>query len=205
MRRRITTHLLRSIIGYLGVFLALGIMLAGTSYAADRRPPAPGRSEVPREPADPPDQPGPIADQPGPIAGDGASTIGARARSTSPVEARHGASTDVPLAGGSWTQPAGELELVAGTMVVKTPANCTGGFGNVLTLSVDGQTTTFAAAASGLGSGATTITMPFAIGTLAEPDQDTPRTLTAKFANSCTRAGEDFTVRAVQVDVLKFH
>jgi hypothetical protein len=121
------------------------------------------------------------------------------------VQAKHGASTDVTLTGGSWTQPAGELELLAGTMVVKTPANCTGAFGNVLTLSVDGQTTTFAAAATALGSGATTITMPFAIGTLAEPGQDVPHTLTAKFANSCTKAGEDFTVQAVQVDVLKFH
>jgi hypothetical protein len=121
------------------------------------------------------------------------------------VTAKHGGSTDVPLNGGSWKQSIGELQLLAGTMVVSTPANCTGGFGNALTLSVDGAVTTFAPVLTAPGAGATTVTIPFAVGTLGEPDRDASHTLTAKFANSCSKDGEDYAIKAVQVDVLKFH
>jgi hypothetical protein len=197
MRHRLTAHPLRTTIGYLGLFLALVITLGGTAYAAGRRPPDGRHAPIPEQPANP-------SDPTGPIGGDGAGNIGARARTTSSVAAKHGGWTNVPLDGGSWTQPSGELELLAGTMVVATPANCTGGFANALTLSVDGQATTFAPAASAPGAGATTLTIPFAVGTLSEPDRDAPHTLTAKFGNSCTKAGEDFTVKDVQVDVLKF-
>ena len=198
MRHRITAHPLRITVGYLGLFLALVITLGGTAYAASvRREPGGDRPPAPAQPENPP---GPTS----PVGGVGAGNIGARARSTSSVTAKHGGSSDVPLNGGSWTQSAGELELLAGTVVVTTPANCTGGFGNALTLSVDGQVTTFAPVVNAPGSGATTLTIPFAVGTLGEPDRDTPHTLTAKFGNSCTKDGEDFTIKAVQVDVLKF-
>jgi hypothetical protein len=128
--------------------------------------------------------------------------VGARAHGSS-VVAKHGGSTDVPLTGDSWTQSPQELDLVAGTMDVGIPASCTGGFANALTLSVDGKATTFAAAPGPPASG--TLTVPFLIGTLSEPGQGTQHKLSAKFANSCTKKGEDFTIKAVSVDVLKFH
>jgi hypothetical protein len=72
----------------------------------------------------------------------------------------------------------------------------------VLTLSVDGNATTFAAAPAPPASG--TVTMPFIIGTLSEPSKDTPHKLTAKFGNSCTKNGENYTVKDVKIDVLMF-
>ncbi|HEY0397776.1 MAG TPA: hypothetical protein VGF00_05285 [Acidimicrobiia bacterium] len=127
--------------------------------------------------------------------------IGARAHGSS-VVAKHGGSTDIPLTGDSWTQSPQELDLVAGTMDVGIPARCTGGFANALTLSVDGKATTFAAAPGPPASG--TLTVPFLIGTLSEPGQGTQHKLSAKFANSCTKNGEDFTIKALKVDILKF-
>jgi hypothetical protein len=174
MRHRIAAYLRRHAIAYVALFVAL----SGTSYA--------------------------LADQGAPVAGDGGGNVAARARTTSEVRATHGTSTGVPLDGSSWAQSAGELELLAGTMQVTTPAACTGGFGNELVLSVDGQPTTFAVAVSAPGAGSTTVTIPFAVGTLREPDRDTPHELTAKFINTCSRDGEDFTVKDVQVDVLMF-
>jgi hypothetical protein len=127
--------------------------------------------------------------------------IGARAHGSS-VVAKHGGSTNIPLTGDSWTQSPQELDLVAGTMDVGIPASCTGGFANALTLSVDGKATTFAAAPGPPASG--TLTVPFLIGTLSEPGQGTQHKLSAKFANSCTKNGEDFTIKALKVDILKF-
>jgi hypothetical protein len=131
-----------------------------------------------------------------------ASNIGARAHSRS-IVAKHGGSTDIPLTGDSWTQSPQELNLVAGTMDIAIPAKCTGGFGNAMTLSVDGKATTFAAAPGPPASG--TVTVPFLIGTLSEPGQNAQHKLSAKFNNACTKSGEDFTIKDVQIDVLKFH
>jgi hypothetical protein len=133
----------------------------------------------------------------------GSGTIAARARSASPVVARHGTSTDIPLTGDPWTQSSGELELVAGTVDFGIPGSCTGAFGNALTLSVDGKVTTFASAPTAPAS--RTLTLPFLIGTLSEPGQDAQHKLSAKFGNSCTKDGEDYTIKDVKVDVLKFH
>ena len=135
-----------------------------------------------------------------------AADILARARQASAVVAAHNASTDVPLSGASWTQGAGELELVAGTVVIHKPAACTGTFMNELTLYVDGRPVTFA---SGPVLAAPTtpsdeITQ-FLVGTIGEPGQDTDHTMTAKFVNACTRDGEDYSVQHASVDILGFH
>ena len=45
--------------------------------------------------------------------------------------------------------------------------------------------------------------MPFLVGTLAEADKDTSHTLTASFANSCTKDGEAYSVTGLSVDVVK--
>jgi hypothetical protein len=130
------------------------------------------------------------------------SNISARARGKSTL-AKHGGSTDIPLSGNTWTQAADEVELIAGTVVISNPGSCTGGFGNALTLSVDGNPTTFAAAPPAFKAG--TATIPFVIGTLSEPGRDTDHKLTAAFGNACTKNGEDYTVKDVKIDVLKFH
>jgi hypothetical protein len=139
------------------------------------------------------------------LASDGAeasSTIAARANNRSSVVAKHGGWTDIPLAGNPWTQSANELELVAGTVDIAIPDSCTGGFANALTLSVDGNVTTFASAPSAPAS--KTLTVPFLIGTLSEPGQDADHKLSARFGNSCTKKGEDYTIKHVKIDVLKF-
>jgi hypothetical protein len=109
----------------------------------------------------------------------------------------------VPLTGGSWTQAPGELDLIAGSVTLKTPSACTGSFGNSLVVSVDGTATTFGVAPQTPPS--TSVTVPLVVGTLTEPGASTQHHVTASLANSCTKAGEDFTVNQVKLDVLKFN
>jgi hypothetical protein len=135
----------------------------------------------------------------------GAGGIVARARLASPVVAAHGASGDVPLTGNTWTQGAAALDLIAGTVVVHLPSSCTGAFLNTVTLSVDGKPTTFASVPAAPTVGVpTTPTVQFLVGTVSEPGKDAGHTLTAKFANQCARAGEDYQIDDVKVDVLEF-
>ena len=137
----------------------------------------------------------------GPQGAPGGASVGLRSRSSGSVSAGNSASTPVPLSTNTWTQQANELDLIAGTMTVQLPASCTGSFGNALVISVDGAPTTFAAAPTAPASG--TLTIPFTVGTLGEPGQDTPHTMTASFGNSCTKSGESFTVSNVKLDVIR--
>jgi hypothetical protein len=131
----------------------------------------------------------------------GGAAVGARPNFSGSVSAPKGASTSIPLTGNTWTQVANELDLVTGAMTVQIPASCTGSFGNSLVLNVDGNATTFAVAPTAPASG--TVTVPFNVGTLTEPAQDTPHTVTASLANSCTKDGENFTVSGVKLDVIR--
>jgi hypothetical protein len=210
MRHRITAHVRGNVVGY----VALCAALAGTSYAAVGLEPgsvhttalenaavlrfqlagqAVGGTNAGTGTTGPTDPAGAV----------GSGSIGAAARLASSVVATKGGSTDIPLNSNSWTQAANELDLLAGTVAISIPKSCTGGFGNALTLSVDGTTTTFAAAPIPPTSG--TVTMPFIIGTLSEPGKDTQHKLTAKFANSCSKDGENYTVKDLKVDILTFH
>jgi hypothetical protein len=139
----------------------------------------------------------------GPAGPAGGAYIGARAASAGAVGAAHGSTTNVPLTGGVWTQAPGELDLIAGSVTVKTPSACTGSFGNSLVVSVDGSPTTFGVAPQTPPS--TSVTVPLVVGTLTEPGSSTQHHVTAALANSCTKAGEDFTVNQVKLDVLKFN
>jgi hypothetical protein len=68
-------------------------------------------------------------------------------------------------------------------------------------VSVDGNPTSI-----GLGPtvpASTTLTVPIAVGTVIEPTAATPHRLTASFANSCTKAGEDFGVSDVRLDIIR--
>jgi hypothetical protein len=108
----------------------------------------------------------------------------------------------VPLSSNSWTQAAGELDLVVGSVTMQSPASCTGSIGNALVISVDGTATTFAFAATTPAS--STFTVPVVVAGLMEPTASTSHTVTASLANSCTKGGEDFTVNNVALDVVKF-
>jgi hypothetical protein len=138
----------------------------------------------------------------GPAGKDGNGAISARIRLGNTVTAPHGSSTAVPLSGASWTQSAGQINLLAGTVTLAVPASCTGSFGNSLVVSVDGQANTFALAPT-VPAG-TTVTMPIVVGTVSEPDGDSQHSMTASFANSCTKAGEDYAVNGAKFDVITF-
>ena len=138
----------------------------------------------------------------GPAGKDGNGAITAKVRLGNTITAPHGSSTAVPLSGGTWTQSAGQLNLVAGTVTLAVPASCTGSFGNSLVITVDGQANTFALAPT-IPAG-TTVTMPIVVGTVSESDGDSQHTMTASFANSCTKGGEDYAVNGAKLDVIAF-
>jgi hypothetical protein len=138
----------------------------------------------------------------GPPGIDGSASLGAKVRLGSPVIAPHGASTNVPLSNAAWTQSAGELDLVAGSVTMQTPSACTGSFGNSLLITIDGKTNTFAVAPALPAS--STVTVPFLVGTMSEPDNDQQHSATAQFASTCTKSGEDYTVNDLKIDVIKF-
>lgn len=137
----------------------------------------------------------------GPAGHDGSASISARAGlAGGAVTAPHSAATNIPLSNNTWTQSAGQLELLAGSVTMNVPSSCTGSFGNSIIVSVDGTAETFASAPTVPASG--TVTMPLVVGTLSEPNSDTPHTLTAQFASSCTKSGEDYTVTGAKLDVI---
>ena len=136
----------------------------------------------------------------GPAGKDGSASIAARARLANSVTATHGGQTTIPLSAGSWTQSAGQLELLAGTVTLTVPSSCTGSFGNSIIISVDGTPATLAVAPT-VPAGSS-VTMPILVGTLSEPDADTHHTMTASFANTCTKGGEDYAVNGAKLDVI---
>jgi hypothetical protein len=80
------------------------------------------------------------------------------------------------------------------------PSSCTGSFGNSLVVSIDGTAQTFAVAPT-VPAG-TSVNMPIIVGTLSEPDAATQHTMTASFANSCTKSGEDYAVNGAKLDII---
>jgi hypothetical protein len=226
MPARTLLHLKSNLVAYLALFVALG----GSSYAAVRLTPGSVRTRALAERAVTHSKlaansitsanvanrsltgadfkpgalggPGRTGDT-GPAGRAGGAYIGERALSSGAVHAPHGASTNVPLTGGTWTQDAGELDLIAGSVSVTTPATCTGSFGNALVVNVDGTPTTFGVPPQTPPS--TAVTVPLLVGTLTEPDSNTQHRITAALANSCTQDGEDFSVGQVKLDVLKFN
>ena len=139
----------------------------------------------------------------GPSGANGNGSIVMRAHGTGSVTAAHGASTDIPLTGATWTQGTNDLNLIAGSLTIKTPPACTGSFGNSVIVSVDGTPTTIGIAPNAPAS--TNVTVPLVVGELMEPGASTPHQITAKLANSCTKSGEDYGVTGAKLDVLSFH
>ncbi|HTE60604.1 MAG TPA: hypothetical protein VK631_09665 [Solirubrobacteraceae bacterium] len=225
MPGRILFHLRSNLVAYLALFVALG----GSSYAAVRLTPGSVNSRALAKAAVTHKKlaansvtsanvlggslgradfkPGTLMKgdkgDAGPAGRAGGAYVGARARSTGSVVAPHGATTSVPLASNGWTQAADELDLIAGSMTVRTPASCTGSFGNSLVVTVDGKATTFGVPPQTPPS--SSITVPVLVGTLTEPGASTQHQMTAALGNSCTKDGEDFTVDDLKLDILKFN
>ncbi|HYZ30288.1 MAG TPA: hypothetical protein VE570_14595 [Thermoleophilaceae bacterium] len=139
----------------------------------------------------------------GPAGANGTGSVVLKTQGTGSVTAPHGAATSIPLGASSWSQAGNELNLIAGAVTLKTPATCTGSFGNSVLINVDGATTTFAVAPTAPANA--TVTVPIAVGSLMEPGNTSPHQVTASLANSCTKDGEDFTVTGLKLDVLSFH
>jgi hypothetical protein len=227
VRNRILGHLRGNAVGYVALFAALG----GTSYAAVGLKPGSVNSAALARGAVTHSKlaagsvsernlikhsltpavfkngtfkaiggaPGPT----GPSGANGNGSIVMRGHGTGSVTAPHGATTDLPLSGASWTQGPNDLNLIAGSLTIKSPPSCTGSFGNAVLVSVDGTPTTFGVPPNTPPS--TDVTVPLAVGELMEPGASTHHQITAKLANSCTKAGEDFTVSGAKLDVLSFH
>jgi hypothetical protein len=136
----------------------------------------------------------------GPTGVPGGAAVVGRPRSSGAVSAPHGANTNIPLSNAGWTQARGELDLITGSLSMHIPSACTGSFGNAVVVSVDGNATTVGLGPTLPASG--TATVPLVVGTLTEPDSATAHRISASFANSCTKDGEDYTVSAVKLDVI---
>jgi hypothetical protein len=139
----------------------------------------------------------------GPAGAAGNGSIVVRSQGTGAVTGSHGATINIPLSGAGWTQGPNDLNLIAGSVSLKTPPSCTGSFGNSVLVQVDGVTTTFGVAPTAPAS--SNVTVPIAVGEVMEPGASKPHQLTAQIANSCTKAGEDFTVTGTKLDVISFH
>jgi hypothetical protein len=139
----------------------------------------------------------------GPPGRDGSASVVMTARQTGGVTAAHGASADVPLSGGSFTQGGNDMDLLTGSMQVSIPSSCTASFGNELVISVDGIPNTFGVAPTAPAS--STVTIPFVVSEVMEPGATTPRTVSAKLYDTCTKSGEDYTVNNVKIDAVNFH
>ena len=230
MLNRITGHLRGNAVAYVALFAALG----GTSYAAVRLAPgsvtsraiangAVTHSKLAVHSIGPANfRPGALqsalngskgvtggvgaagpAGPAGPAGHDGSASVALRARSTGAVTAPHGSAADIPLSGGSWTQAANDLDLLTGSATLTIPQSCTGSFGNAVSISVDGVPNTFAVAPT--APAGATVTVPLVVSEVMEPGADTQHTISAKLADTCTKAGEDYSLSNLKLDVVNFH
>jgi hypothetical protein len=129
--------------------------------------------------------------------GSGGGAVVARPRGTTSQTATN-SFADYPLVDQTWTQQAGETDLIFAQITATPPADCSGP--NIAAvqaqISVDGQ---FVAFAAQIGSGASNI----GSGVLFEPGSATGRTATVRIKDDCT-TGQHFTVNSVKIVVLGF-
>ena len=116
-----------------------------------------------------------------------------------------------PLTGSSWTQKAGETNVLYGQVTINVPSACDGNGSGVVTVKVDGMN---AGAASAIGAGpvlGTSVRVPISFhapglgyvgGAFVAPTSDTPHTVTGQVTDSCGGAGQDFTFDSLGVDVM---
>ena len=125
----------------------------------------------------------------------GGSAVVARVRGTTSQVATNSPAA-YPLNDNTWTQQAGETDLILAQINATPPADCGAGIAFVQAeMSVDGQ---FVAGASQIGSGAQNMGTAF----IFEPGVSTNRTAAVRISDNCTN--QHFTVNSVKVNVFGF-
>ena len=136
--------------------------------------------------------------------------VAARARSIAPLTLSNSPQDD-PLTGNTWTQQAGELDVLFGQVMVSNPTGCTdiviagppptsvpGSMSGEI--DVDGNpVATFISFPGGVGPTPTPVSVtPAAI---FEPTASTPHTVTVKAQDNCN-SGTHFVLNSVSIDVM---
>jgi hypothetical protein len=116
------------------------------------------------------------------------------------------------LTGSSWTQKAGETNVLYGQVTINIPSACDGFGSGALTVKVDGMN---AGNASTIAAGPTlgsSVRVPINFpppgafgyigGAFVAPTADTPHTVTAQVTDSCGGAGQHFTFDSLGIDVV---
>ena len=114
-----------------------------------------------------------------------------------------------PLTGNFWTQQAGETELMLGQVRVRHPSACDGadqypGYASVNVL-IDGDYvgSAYVGFYQGIAGKTQTIGLYFyPMGGMMAPDANANHIMTAKVADFCTGAGQDFTFESFKVDII---
>ena len=129
------------------------------------------------------------------------------------VGSGYGDRVEYPLDDATWTQPAGEFEMVvSGTMTVTLPASCGGQYYDA---TVEAQITddpgssvnTFSQIRALSYPPGETVTQPFDLGSggirpIPSPEADAPHALTAMVWDNCSEPGEDAVVNSVDLDLI---
>jgi hypothetical protein len=124
-------------------------------------------------------------------------------------------SLDLPLSGWLWTQDAGATNLLYGQATVRLPNACDVPYpdeypdqpGYVsINLSLNNRNIGYGSWSFYTGSAGSTQTVPISFypvgGALMAPEADTTRVVTASIMDSCSGAGQDFTVESLKIDVI---
>jgi hypothetical protein len=116
-----------------------------------------------------------------------------------------GSPVNYPLTKARWTQAPSEVDMVTGQVTYTTPATCgglTGGLG--VRVRVNGKEIGSSLNSFGFDPAATTVTRQLLASpsSIFEPGSARTRTLSAKIYDSCDTAGQNYTVKAVKLDVI---
>jgi hypothetical protein len=135
----------------------------------------------------------------------GSNSVVARVRNSAAVSSGDGGSgnpASVPLSGNTWTQAANEIDVFFGQLTFTQPATCSGMNPRmIVALVVDGNQLTQDVYSVNPGQTATGLfadARPF----LFEPGTATARTVTVRVFDTCTGAGENFALDAVEVNAV---
>ena len=135
----------------------------------------------------------------------GSNSVVTRICSTAAVSSGDGGSANpagVPLSGNTWTQAGNEIDVFFGQLTFTQPAACSGMNPRmIVVLLVDGNQLTQDVFDANPGQTMTALfadARPF----LFEPDAATARTATVRVYDSCTGAGENYTLDAVEVNAV---
>jgi hypothetical protein len=138
-------------------------------------------------------------------------TVATRVRSTREVSTGSSGWPGVvwPLTANTWTQRAGETDLLLGQVVVRNPAACDGagdyapyGYVNV---SLDGEVVAYAHAGFYQGSAGRTQTLGLYFypgNALFASDDSLSHVMTARVIDTCTGTGQDFAFESLKIDVI---